>query len=310
MLAVSRPERRRGDRHRSPPRAIPPGRRPTTTLRESSPSGVAGDRRCRPSRSRRPSSTGWSPSSAPDSTSSGTAVKVGDAGRGQALFDGKGACATCHRVNGKGPRVAPGLERHRRRPSRRRQLQRSLLDPTTAMLPINRPVRIVTRDGRTIRGRRLNEDTVHRAAHRRAGAPDLARQARHPRVSIWRNLRRCRSVAGTLTADELADVIAYLLSLRGAVMRTTRTCIGVAAHPARRSSRPPVAGPARRRSPPTACCAPPPSRRTGSPTTAPTPASATARSRRLRRPTSTNLESKWVLQDQVLRRLAVEPARR
>ena len=27
------------------------------------------------------------------------------------------------------------------------------------MLPINRPVRAVTRDGRTIRGRRLNEDT-------------------------------------------------------------------------------------------------------------------------------------------------------
>ena len=27
------------------------------------------------------------------------------------------------------------------------------------MLPINRPVRIVTRDGKTIRGRRLNEDT-------------------------------------------------------------------------------------------------------------------------------------------------------
>jgi small nuclear ribonucleoprotein (snRNP)-like protein len=27
------------------------------------------------------------------------------------------------------------------------------------MLPINRPVRIVTRDGRTVVGRRLNEDT-------------------------------------------------------------------------------------------------------------------------------------------------------
>jgi hypothetical protein len=27
------------------------------------------------------------------------------------------------------------------------------------MLPINRPLRVVTRDGKTIRGRRLNEDT-------------------------------------------------------------------------------------------------------------------------------------------------------
>jgi hypothetical protein len=37
--------------------------------------------------------------------------------------------------------------------------QRTLVDPTASMMPINRPIRIVMRDGRTIRGRRLNEDT-------------------------------------------------------------------------------------------------------------------------------------------------------
>ena len=88
----------------------------------------------------------------------GTAVKVGDAARGQALFDGKGACATCHRVNGDGPRVAPDLSdigavRTPARSSVRCSIR------STQMMPINRPVRIVTRDGRTIRGRRLNEDT-------------------------------------------------------------------------------------------------------------------------------------------------------
>jgi mono/diheme cytochrome c family protein len=36
-------------------------------------------------------------------------VALGDAARGQALFDGKGRCGTCHRVNGNGPRVAPDL---------------------------------------------------------------------------------------------------------------------------------------------------------------------------------------------------------
>src|SRR3954464_10654923 len=89
---------------------------------------------------------------------SGTAVKVGNAARGQALFEGKGACGTCHRVNGKGPRVAPDLSDIGaiRTPA---ALQRSLLEPTKAMLPINRPVRAVTRDGKTIRGRRVNEDT-------------------------------------------------------------------------------------------------------------------------------------------------------
>ncbi len=38
-------------------------------------------------------------------------------------------------------------------------IQRSLVDPTGSMLPINRPVRAVTREGRVITGRRLNEDT-------------------------------------------------------------------------------------------------------------------------------------------------------
>ena len=61
-------------------------------------------------------------------------------------------------MNGNGPRVAPDLSDIGaiRSPA---QLYRSLTEPATQMMPINRPVRIVTRDGRTIRGRRLNEDT-------------------------------------------------------------------------------------------------------------------------------------------------------
>src|SRR5207253_2893653 len=36
-------------------------------------------------------------------------VAVGDAARGQALFEGKGNCASCHRVNGRGGRKGPNL---------------------------------------------------------------------------------------------------------------------------------------------------------------------------------------------------------
>src|SRR3982750_4744108 len=39
----------------------------------------------------------------------GAAAMVGDAARGKALFDSKGACASCHRVNGAGSRVGPDL---------------------------------------------------------------------------------------------------------------------------------------------------------------------------------------------------------
>lgn len=143
----------------------------------------------------------------------GTAVKVGHTGRGQALFEGKAGCASCHRVNGKGPRVAPDLSDIGaiRTPA---ALQRSLLDPTSAMLPINRPVRIVTRDGRTIRGRRLNEDTFTLQV--------IDEQERL--VSLVKaDLREYElaksspmpSFATTLTGDELEDLVAYLLSLKG-----------------------------------------------------------------------------------------------
>ena len=86
-------------------------------------------------------------------------VRVGDAARGRALFQGKGECATCHRVAGQGPALGAGSERHRARARARRCSSERFAIPRPRCMPINRPVRIVMRDGRTIRGRRLNEDT-------------------------------------------------------------------------------------------------------------------------------------------------------
>lgn len=88
----------------------------------------------------------------------GKNVTLGDLGRGKAIVDGKGGCKTCHRVQGVGSRVAPDLTdigTVRAASS----LQRSLLDPSSGMMPINRPVRVTLKDGKVINGRRLNEDT-------------------------------------------------------------------------------------------------------------------------------------------------------
>lgn len=146
---------------------------------------------------------------------SGSAVKVGSPARGQALFAGKGRCASCHRVNGIGPRTAPDLSDvgSVRTPA---ALQRSLVNPTSAMLPINRPVRAVTRDGTTIRGRRLNEDTY---------TVQLIDDAERLRSLTKADLREYEvgttspmpPATQALTADELADVLAYLLTLKGAL---------------------------------------------------------------------------------------------
>jgi putative heme-binding domain-containing protein len=85
-------------------------------------------------------------------------VAVGDSARGRALFENKGQCSTCHRVQGRGARTAPDLSDIGTSRAAA-ALQRSIVDPTGGMRPNNRPVRAVTHDGKVYTGRRLNEDT-------------------------------------------------------------------------------------------------------------------------------------------------------
>ncbi len=144
---------------------------------------------------------------------SGLAVKVGDSVLGRTLFDGKGACSTCHRVQGQGPHTAPDLSDIGaiRTPA---ALYRALLEPTRTMLPINRSVRAVTRDGETIRGRRLNEDTYTVQL-----IDDQERLISLDKADLVEfelsQTSPMPSIADTFSADEVADVLAYLLSLRG-----------------------------------------------------------------------------------------------
>jgi len=141
----------------------------------------------------------------------GVAVRIGDPSRGQQLFEGKGACNQCHRINGSGPRTAPDLTDIGaiRTPS---ALQNSLLAPESALLPINRPVRIVTRNEEVITGRRLNEDTY---------TVQLIDSQERLRSLVKADLVRYELSASatheptSLSSDEVADLIGYLISLRG-----------------------------------------------------------------------------------------------
>jgi putative heme-binding domain-containing protein len=140
-------------------------------------------------------------------------VRIGSAARGRALFAGKGACASCHRVAGKGPRVAPDLSEIGNQRSAQ-QLARTLNNPSSQMMPINRPVQIVMKDGRTFRGRRLNEDTYSVQIideQERLMSLDKS-DIRTLTVSTTSNMP---AATGTLTADEIADVLGYLVSLKG-----------------------------------------------------------------------------------------------
>ena len=141
----------------------------------------------------------------------GTAVRVGDAARGEALFEGEGGCASCHRVNGQGPRTAPDLSDIGaiRSPT---ALQRTLLDPFGSLLPINRPARIVMRDGEIITGRRLNEDTY---SVQMIDSEERLRSLLKSDMVDYELSRDPTMEPTTLSGDQVADVVGYLLSLRG-----------------------------------------------------------------------------------------------
>jgi len=144
---------------------------------------------------------------------SGVAVRVGNAAAGEAIFTGKGECSSCHRVNGRGPRVAPDLSDIGaiRRPA---SLQRSLLDPTANMRPINRPFDALTRDGQTFRGRRVNEDTYTVQIVTEDERLVSLSKADLLEVQLGET-SPMPSMEGELSVEELADLIAYLLTLRG-----------------------------------------------------------------------------------------------
>ncbi len=141
----------------------------------------------------------------------GVAIRIGDPVRGQALFEGKGECVNCHRVNGIGPRTAPDLSEIGaiRTPA---SLQRNLLDPGAAILPINRPVRIVTRNEETIIGRRLNEDTY---TVQLIDSQERLRSLKKSDLVNYEISMQPSKTPTTLNSDEVADVVGYLLTLRG-----------------------------------------------------------------------------------------------
>jgi putative heme-binding domain-containing protein len=143
----------------------------------------------------------------------GGVVTLGNADRGRAVFEGKGDCTRCHRVAGRGSRLAPDLTAIGAMRGAG-SMREKLIDPTGSMLPFNKPLRIVTQDGETVTGRRLNEDTY---------TIQLLDEEERLRSFDKTTLRELTvltmspmpSYAESLTETELADLLAYLVTRKG-----------------------------------------------------------------------------------------------
>jgi putative heme-binding domain-containing protein len=140
---------------------------------------------------------------------------VGDASRGHALFEGKGTCLTCHRVSGTGSRLGPDLTNVGQL-RRAVDLERSLLDPDAEVLGNNRFYHVTTKDGVTTTGRLLNLDTF---------SVQLLDSKEQLRSFVKSDVRdhgfveksTMPSYKEKLSAQELADLVSYLVSLKGKV---------------------------------------------------------------------------------------------
>jgi hypothetical protein len=89
-----------------------------------------------------------------------------------------------------------------------------LLRPDERLRPAQWFVRAVTRDGRTITGRRLNEDTYSvQLINDKEELVSLVKEALREYELVRKSLMP--SYEGKLTREQLDDLVSYLASLRG-----------------------------------------------------------------------------------------------
>jgi len=138
----------------------------------------------------------------------------GDPARGRQIYESKGGCTACHIIGGRGGSFGPALSEigARRSPS---HLREALIDPGASVAEGFLVVSLVTRDGHSLRGTRLNEDSFTIQLRDASNAfhsfrkLDLVELKKEPGVSTMPSYR------DVLSSAELDDLVAYLAGLRG-----------------------------------------------------------------------------------------------
>jgi mono/diheme cytochrome c family protein len=165
----------------------------------------------------------------------GNAAALGDVNRGKQILEGKGECLKCHRVGENGSRLGPDLSGAGlpRPPAGRfvgfagsppapptpaaivAQLQRDLLDPDAEISVANRTFRAVHKDGTVTTGRLLNLDNF--TLQLLDSKERLVTLQRSDLRELTTQKSPMPSYRDKLTAPELSDLLAYLVTLKGQV---------------------------------------------------------------------------------------------
>jgi mono/diheme cytochrome c family protein len=152
---------------------------------------------------------------------------TGDAARGKMLVEGKGGCLTCHAINGAGGTGGPDLAavvngatntngrggRFAPPPPNAGVLERSILDPDADVALQYRVFQVTPKSGPAVRGTLLNQDTF--SVQLRDAAGELRAFQKSDISQSGFVPSPMPSYRGRFAPQEVADVVAYLLSLRG-----------------------------------------------------------------------------------------------
>jgi putative heme-binding domain-containing protein len=169
------------------------------------------------------SMVGVTPASAAAATGAarGVSATSGDPARGRAIFSGKGGCNGCHLAERAGGTVGPDLSAAgavRKSPfgpvpPDPIALERAIVDPNAEMSPEYRIFQVTPKTGAPVRGTLLNQDTFSVQMH------DQAKNLRSFQKSDLTDHgflpSAMPSYQGRLTPQEVADVVSYLLTLKG-----------------------------------------------------------------------------------------------
>jgi putative heme-binding domain-containing protein len=138
-------------------------------------------------------------------------VSPGDAANGKMLVESR-TCLDCHRIGETGSRLGPDLSEIGKLRSPE-LLRGAIVTPDSEVLPEHRFVRVVTKSGATVVGRLLNQD---------AFSIQLMDKSEQLKSYLKPNLREhtilekglMPSFEGKLTAQQIADIVSYLESLK------------------------------------------------------------------------------------------------
>jgi putative heme-binding domain-containing protein len=137
---------------------------------------------------------------------------AGDALRGRDIVRGTGKCLDCHRVDRTGSALGPdlsrvGLDR------RAAELMRALVEPNADVQPNHRFYRVTPKRGEPVTGRLLNHDTF--TVQLFADNGELRSFDKADLRAFGFVESPMPSYRGKLSEQALADVVSYLVTLRG-----------------------------------------------------------------------------------------------